>query len=259
MQSTNQKCNSLACIIGLFCHSTSAPELVVEMLAHAGLSISLTAIHDMISSLSTKAHERLRSLSQNLTASFVYDNFDMDFKSWMPTVEKPGSTLTHATSAFAFPLAHGVVSNDLKCSAMLWQNEPNNPNVEDHARRPRYSWIHALRAIHCPYIPATLDPLEANTVLGRPTCTISPIVARIAWHFRHALVTFSAPFKHFQSHLGTPDSVLQIPVTQTTQVPCRAMDINQSTNDGQAQILESLLAQANLGDPTDNPGVIMLF
>ena len=87
---------------------------------HASLSISLTTIHNMISSLSTKAHERLKSLSHNLLASFVYDNFDMDFKSWMPTVEKPGSTLTHATSAFAFLLAHGVVTDDLKCSEMLW-------------------------------------------------------------------------------------------------------------------------------------------
>ncbi|KAI0717551.1 hypothetical protein C8T65DRAFT_804900 [Cerioporus squamosus] len=33
------------------------------------------------------------------------------------------------------------------------------------------------------------------------------------------------------------------------------MDINQSTHDGQAQIIESLLAQANLGDPSDFPGV----
>src|SRR5882724_1457200 len=146
MQSTNRKCNSLACIIGLFCHSTSAPELLIEMLAHTGLSISLSAIHDMINSLSQKAHEKLKSVSKSLLASFVYDNFDMDFKSWMLMVEKPGSTLTHATSAFAFPLAHGVVANDLKCSEMLWRTDPINPSIEDHAQRPRYSWIHAMCA-----------------------------------------------------------------------------------------------------------------
>ncbi|KAI0688586.1 hypothetical protein BC835DRAFT_301430 [Cytidiella melzeri] len=33
------------------------------------------------------------------------------------------------------------------------------------------------------------------------------------------------------------------------------MDINQSTVDGQAEILESLFAQANIGDPTDTPNV----
>lgn len=33
------------------------------------------------------------------------------------------------------------------------------------------------------------------------------------------------------------------------------MDINQSTSDGQAQIIENIYGQANLGDPTDHPGV----
>jgi hypothetical protein len=35
----------------------------VEMLAHAGLSISLTAVHNMVNSLSSKAHEMLKILS----------------------------------------------------------------------------------------------------------------------------------------------------------------------------------------------------
>jgi len=85
----------------------------------------------MINSLSQKAHEKLKSVSKSLLASFVYDNFDMDFKSWMPTVEKPGSTMTHATSAFAFPLAHGVIPEDLKCSGELWATDPNNLAAED--------------------------------------------------------------------------------------------------------------------------------
>jgi hypothetical protein len=33
------------------------------------------------------------------------------------------------------------------------------------------------------------------------------------------------------------------------------MDINQSTIDGQAQIIDSISAQANIGDPTDYPNV----
>ncbi|KAK7683367.1 hypothetical protein QCA50_013629 [Cerrena zonata] len=48
MNSTNQRCNPLASIIGIFLHSTSTPELVIEVLAHAGLSLSLRAIHTMV-------------------------------------------------------------------------------------------------------------------------------------------------------------------------------------------------------------------
>ena len=150
MQLTNRKCNSLACIIGLFCHSTSAPELLIEMLVHASLSISLTTIHDMINSLSQKAHKNLKHMSKSLLASFVYDNFDMDFKFWVPTVKKLGSTMTHTTSAFVFPLAHSVIPGDLKCSGELWVTDPNNLHAEDRAKRPQQSWMHAMQAIHHP-------------------------------------------------------------------------------------------------------------
>jgi len=34
------------------------------------------------------------------------------------------------------------------------------------------------------------------------------------------------------------------------------MDINQSTNNGQGQILKNILVQANLGDLSDTPGVV---
>jgi hypothetical protein len=80
----------------------------------------------MITSLSSNSYQELRGLASTLLASFAYDNFDMDFKSWLPTAEKPGLTLKHATSALAFPLNHGVVPADLKCSDELWRNDPFN-------------------------------------------------------------------------------------------------------------------------------------
>ncbi|KAI0071748.1 hypothetical protein K474DRAFT_1606364, partial [Panus rudis PR-1116 ss-1] len=191
LQSTNQHCNPFAAIMGLFLHSTAAPELVVEVLAHAGLSTSLTTIHKMVNSLSSNANVKLRELAKTCTAAFAYDNFDMDFKSYAPIIERPGITLQHATSALAFPLAHDVVPNDLKLSNELWESDPSNPQ-----------------------------------------------------------------FQHLRHELGSPDTVMQIPVTKTTHIPCRAMDINSSTNDGQGQILQNLFCQANIGDPTDLPHVI---
>jgi len=128
----------------------------------------------------------------------------MDFKAWLPTVEKPGSTLTHATAAFAFPLTHNVVPDDLKCSATLWETDPNNPNVEDHMRHPQQSWIHTIHALRHPAgIPMVKNPLQAAT-WAQPTLDIDPEVSNLAWHFCYALVTFGIPFKLFQSHLGTP-------------------------------------------------------
>lgn len=238
MMSKNQRCNPVAAIVGIFCHSTSTPELVVEMLAHMGLSISLTSIHNMVSSLSQKSHIELRQMATSLTASFAYDNFDMDFKSWSPTIEKPGSTLKHATSALAFPLNHGVVPDDLKVSALMWKSDPYNIRMLDVHRRPSYTWMDCL---------PEREPASSE---GH-----SRTIRIIAWHFRHALVNYCDGFSHYRSKLGMPETINQIPVAKTSHIPCRSMDINQSTSDGQAQIIENILHQSQLGDPTDHPGV----
>jgi len=59
LMSSNQKCNALPSMIGLFCHSTNAPELVIETLAHVGLSISTSSIHNMVNSLSIKSADNI--------------------------------------------------------------------------------------------------------------------------------------------------------------------------------------------------------
>ncbi|PSS32232.1 hypothetical protein PHLCEN_2v2001 [Hermanssonia centrifuga] len=231
------KCNPLASIMGLFLHSTSAPELVIEVLSHAGLSISVSAIHDMVDSLSRTSHSKLRDMAKSLLTALAYDNFDMDFKSWVSTVEKPGGTLQHATSALVLPLRHGVTADDLKCSAELWASDPLNPHIPASQKRPSRTWKDCLPPV---------DPTQT----GPPRQ-----IQNFSWHFRHALVKYCKEFDSYRTDLKYPEAVLEIPVVQTPHLPCRAMDINQSTNDGQSEILESLLAQTNLGDPSDHPGV----
>ncbi|KAK7678135.1 hypothetical protein QCA50_018928 [Cerrena zonata] len=241
LQSTNQKCNAFAATIGLFLHSTSTPELVIEVFAHAGLSISLSAIHTMIDSLSTTSGERLQELMKTYVACFAWDNFDIDLRSWLPTVERPGTTLQHGTSALAFPLAHGVTSEHLKCAAELWATDPLNPNIPPSQHRPKRTWVDCLPR-----------PIPNYTTVSE----VPSFYRILAWHFRRVLVEHCAEFKHFRKQLGAPETMMQIPVEKTTHIPCRAMDINSSTADGQAQIAESLFSQSNLGDPTDTPGVV---
>ena len=225
LMSSNQKCNALPSMIGLFCHSTNAPELVIETLAHAGLCISTTSIHSMVNSLSTKSADNIRSLAQTLTASFAYDNFDMEFKSYIPSIEKHGDSLKHATSAIIFPLIN-TTPQDLLCSDELWGTDPINPYIQNHQKRP----VRGLESI--------------STFCTEASPSIH--IRILAWHFRHALVTFCEPFKIYQSKLEGPETINQIPVTKTEYVPCRAMDINQSTADGQCDILQGLHEQGGI-------------
>ena len=41
MQGTNQKCNALESVFGIFLHSCNTPQKVIDMLAHMGITISV--------------------------------------------------------------------------------------------------------------------------------------------------------------------------------------------------------------------------
>src|ERR1700720_168192 len=103
LQSTNEWCNYLQSILGIFYHSTSVLEKVVETLAHAGLSISLSSIHNVISSLSKEAAIRIKLIVQTLTAAFAYDNFNINFVTAQPTLEHETKFIS-VTSATVIPL-----------------------------------------------------------------------------------------------------------------------------------------------------------
>ena len=147
MQSTNEACNYLQSILGIFLHSTNTPEKVVETFAHAGLSISSRSIHNAIKSLSKEAEKNVRKTIQTLTVSLAYDNFDIFFKSSLPVIEHQ-SKFVSATSATAIPLFGIDDPNILRCSANLWAVDPRNSNStkppvdhEDlHDLHDRYDW-----------------------------------------------------------------------------------------------------------------------
>ena len=129
MHSTSQKVNALESIIGIFLHSCKTPKKVIETLARMGISISVNAIHQAITSLSMKSAKVLHDLGQTLLAFYAYNNFDVDLKLSIHTAEKSEDTLKHLTSAIVFPFQHGVTWEDMRCSEELWSQSQLNPRV----------------------------------------------------------------------------------------------------------------------------------
>ena len=114
MQGTNQKCNALESVFGIFLHSCNTPQKVIDTLAHMGITISCHTVHDTIHSLSLETYETLRKMGQTLLVAYAYDNFDIDFKTHVPTVEaKYHDTLTDLTSGTIIQLEHGVTTKNL--------------------------------------------------------------------------------------------------------------------------------------------------
>ena len=88
LQSSNQNCNTLQSIIGVFLKSCNAPETVCEFLAHAGLSLSTTSINTAVTNLSREVGTKIRELGRSFLASYAYDNLDIDLKHSVPMLEK---------------------------------------------------------------------------------------------------------------------------------------------------------------------------
>ncbi|KAG1895706.1 uncharacterized protein F5891DRAFT_928633, partial [Suillus fuscotomentosus] len=240
LQSSNKKCNYLQGWMGFFMKSTSVPEKVVEVLAHAGLSISLSSIHNAVMSVSKEISSKIRSEVCTLRAAFTYDNFDIAFKTSQPTLEN-WSSFVSATAATVVLLFGIDESNTitLKCSAQLWASDHRNTLL---SVTPLMNEMRTM-----------MDPYKKDTYSRQINPTKpSPQTAAFAWHVQAILINQYQKFKHFLKDLGEPETIKRIPVHMTHQIPCCVMDIKQSMTDGNIEVLEDLFRQGGIGDKRDS-------
>ena len=236
MQSTNQKCNALESVFGIFLHSTNTPEKVISALAHMGLSISVDAINKAVHLLSHETFHTLRAMGRSLLVAYAYDNFDIDFRRSVPTIEKTGDTLEHLTSGDLIMLEHGVTLEDLRCSDELWQKSPLNPKVPQDGLSPPHTCADLL----------TLHP-ETDHPSG-----LTRRERFNAWKFRQDMVHYGPVYlRRFIKDLGEPEAIDQIPVVKMRHTPARSMDINQSKVSGNISVIPELLQQGGVGDPAE--------
>jgi hypothetical protein len=204
MQSRNNKSNALESVFGIFLHSTNTPEKVIQALSHMGISISPGAIHSAIHSLSAETVETLRTMGQTLLVGYAYDNFDINFPTVVPTIEKAGDPLTHLTSGAVICLDHGVVLEDLECSEELWAKSSLNPTLDS----PPAPEEHNLEAIH-----AESDHPSGLTRRERFN----------AWKFKPDLFEHGpVEFRDHLEILESPETVEQIPLVKMR--PCNGYE-----------------------------------
>ena len=226
--------------MGFFMKSTCVPEKVVEVMAHAGLSISLSAIYNAVASISKEISRNIKKEVRTLRAAFAYDNFDIAFISAQPTLENRSSFVS-ATSATIIPL-YGVDESNadaLRCSAKMWACDPRNPSPTS------FLLMNEMRSF------LSLHKRDTYNRQMNPTQP-SPRELAFAWHIRAILVHHGRKFGQFSNKLGEPETIRRIPVHKTNQIPCRAMDIKQSTTDGNVEVLDELFRQGGIGDKREN-------
>ncbi|KAG2079458.1 uncharacterized protein F5147DRAFT_741279 [Suillus discolor] len=103
--------------MGFFMKSTGVPEKVIEVMAHAGLSVSLSTIYNMVTSISKEISRDIKR------EAFAYDNFDIAFNVAQPTLEKPlllcQCNIRHCDSLYG-----------------LWASDPKNPYTYNRQTNP---------------------------------------------------------------------------------------------------------------------------
>jgi hypothetical protein len=80
-------------------------------------------------------------MGQSLLVGYVYNNFDINFKTHVPMVENSGSTLTHLMSGTLILLEHGVTTDHLRCSDKLWQKSALNPHIDVQRLEPTCTYM----------------------------------------------------------------------------------------------------------------------
>ncbi|KAK7682119.1 hypothetical protein QCA50_014705 [Cerrena zonata] len=229
MQSTNQHCNALQSVVGIFLHTCHVSQAAMDLLARMGCSISASSVNNAITSLSKESVTVIQQVGQTLLASAVYDNVDADIHRLVPTAEKPHNTLIHLTAGMLVPLQHDVTLEDLNCSQELWERLQNNSSATID--------MHKLRSIHT-------ETAHPSGLLRRQRFN--------AWMILNTLVHHGPEwFRRYQCDLGEPEAIEQIPISKSRHIPVRTMDINPSTISGNADVFGDMFKQAGIGDPTE--------
>jgi hypothetical protein len=117
MQATNQRCNSMQALVGVFLQSCNVSKQTRNFLSHLGISISVTSINRAIKNLSKEAYRDIQRTGATFLASYAYDNLDINLPHVVPTVEGSATdTLVHLTTASMFPLHPMTKRDDLNYS-----------------------------------------------------------------------------------------------------------------------------------------------
>ncbi|KAM6495243.1 hypothetical protein JOM56_009866 [Amanita muscaria] len=247
MHGANQKANKFASIFGIFLHSCRTPQRVVNALQRMGLCVMQTTIHSAINSLSASTSEKLLALGESGCIAIAYDNFDVDLKISVPVVEKSGDSLRHLTSGLMFVLQHGVKTEDLRCSDYLWQRSEYNPlNIGmQMQKKTYYDLLDLLREdkdVDCSMEAEGLSDDDDDKDSRKKFNT---------WVFLRDLFKHVDGFEDLRDQLEEPEEIEKIPVAKTEIYPAYAMDVNNSTVNGNIQAIElSSLSHISLIDPT---------
>ncbi|KAF8157762.1 hypothetical protein K438DRAFT_2073769, partial [Mycena galopus ATCC 62051] len=212
----SQKANNFQLVIGLFLLGSGASKREMEVLAHAGLSISYTTITDHVKALSKEGMGRIRELVKESMCQIVWDNLNIAFRVAAERL-KAKNHFDNGTTATVIPVfdpatggntVHGTLPFSMKpprehtLPVLDWTAEDTLPSRQnaDELSRCCFWQLKCLALEHIPGITVELKKL-----------------------------------------LGACPEIYQIPLHQTKQYPLPAMNLDKSSLEGTLEVYLNIL------------------
>ncbi|KAF7378269.1 hypothetical protein MSAN_00252300 [Mycena sanguinolenta] len=219
----SQKANNFQLVIGLFLLGSGASKREIEVLAHAGLSISYTSIISHVKDLSREGLQKIREVCRTSMVQIVWDNLNIAFKVASQRLQAK-SHFDSGTTSTIIPVfdpstgtlaPHGTLPLDMKpprertLPVLDWSPKDVLPSPES-AEQLSTSCFWQMKRLALEHLPGVSDDLKNS--------------------------------------LGECPEVNQIPLHRTFQYPLPALQEDESTLEGTLAVYIKNLQTMGMGD-----------
>ncbi|KAJ7022998.1 hypothetical protein C8F04DRAFT_1213416 [Mycena alexandri] len=219
----SQKANNFQLVIGLFLLGSGASKREMEVLAHAGLSVSYTTIINHVKDLSKEGLQKIREVCQTWMVQIVWDNLNIAFKVAAQRLEAKShfDNGTTSTAILVFDPSTGTLARQ--------------GTLPLHVKPPRERTLPVLD-----WSPEDVLPSPESAAQLSTSCF---------WQFkRMALEHVPGVSEELKKSLGECPEVNQIPLHQTIQYPLPALKEDESTLEGTFTVYTKNLQTMGMGD-----------
>lgn len=219
----SQKANNFQAVIAMFLIGSGSAKREMEVLAHAGLSLSYTAALQYLRQLSDEAKKRYRELAKECMIMIVWDNLNIAFRVESQR-QNSKDHFDNGTTGTAVP---------------TW-----NPFTES-IRTP-----HGTLPLHLKPPRTTTDPtFEWNNHQVLPLKKdLEELTTCLIWQLKRLALDHIGGLDHLKPFFEACPTVDPITVHRTDQFPLQAMHIEESSIEGTLRVYVSILRDLGMSN-----------
>ncbi|KAJ6607231.1 hypothetical protein B0H10DRAFT_1818766 [Mycena sp. CBHHK59/15] len=221
----SQKANNFQLVIGLFLLGSGASKREMEVLAHAGLSISYTSITGHVKGLSREGMINIRELVKTSMCQIVWDNLNIAFRVAAERL-KSKNHFDNGTTATVIPVFDPETGGNAPHGTLPFSMKPPRERT-----LPVLDWT-------------------AEDVLPSPECA-EQLSRSCFWQLKclalEHIPGISAELKKLLEECPIVDQIL---LHKTWQYPLPAMNLDESSLEGTLQVYLTILRNMGLDDET---------